>query len=182
MAVSVREVVLDDVVGLMPLWEDIQRDHASLTVDALIGRIELSLSDTGFKLYGAWDGDVALGIVCVGLTEVGVWTEVPGVQVSGLHVRASARHRGVARALLGAAVGCADRWGCASVVASVPPGDREANRFFARLGFGQTATHRLVDVAHLRKRVSAEPRTVVMARMRRRAATPELTLRHAIGK
>ena len=182
MAVTVRDVAHDDVVALLPLWEDIQRDHPGLSVDALLGRIELSLSDIGFKLFAAWDGDTALGIVCVGLTDVGVWTEVPGIQISGLHVRSSARHRGVARALLNAAVGCADKWGCASAVASVPPGDREANRFFARLGFGQTATHRMVEVSQLRKRVSVEPRSLVMARLRNRGPAPELSLRHAIGK
>lgn len=182
MAVSVREAALDDVVALMPLWEDIRQGAPDLAVDALIARIELSMSDVGFKMFIAWDADAALGVVCAGLTDVGVWTETPGVQVSGLHVRPGARHRGVARALLEAAVGCADKWGCGSIVASVPPGDREANRFFARLGFGQSATHRMVEVGQLRKRVSVAPRTVVMARMRNRGAVPEVTLRHAIGK
>ena len=60
MAVTVRDVAHDDVVALLPLWEDIQRDHPGLSVDALLGRIELSLSDIGFKLFAAWDGDTAL--------------------------------------------------------------------------------------------------------------------------
>jgi GNAT superfamily N-acetyltransferase len=182
MVFSVREAALDDVVTLMPLWDEIQGDVPGLTVAALIGRIELSLSDVGFKLLVAWDGDTPVGLLCVGLTDVGVWTEVPGVQVSGLHVRAASRPRGVARALLEAAINCADKWGCISVVAAVSPGDREANRFFARLGFGQTATHRMVDVSSLRRRVSAAPRTVVMARMRNRGTVPEVSVRHALGK
>lgn len=178
MAITVREAANDDVVALLPMWDELA---GARSVDSLIGRIELSLSDNGFKLFVAWDGDAAVGVVCVSLADVGSWTEVPGVQVSGLHVKGSARHRGVAKALLNAALQTADKWGCTQVVASVPPGDREANRFFARLGFAPTATHRLTDVGALRKKVSAEHKRVVVARMRR-AASPTVSARHATGK
>lgn len=178
MATLVREAALDDVVSLLPIWDELP---GAPTVEALLGRIELSLSDTGFKMFVAWDGQTAVGVVCVSLSDVGSWTEVPGVQVSGLHVKGSARHRGVAKALLNAALHTADSWGCTQVVASVPPGDREANRFFARLGFAPAATHRLTDVGSLRKKVSADSRRVVVARMRR-AAAPTVDARHAAGR
>jgi GNAT superfamily N-acetyltransferase len=177
-ATTVREAAIDDVVALLPIWDQLP---GTPSVEALLGRIELSLSDNGFKLFVAWEGDAAVGVVCVSLSDVGSWTEVPGVQVSGLHVKGSARHRGVAKALLNAALQTADKWGCTKVVASVPPGDREANRFFARLGFAPAATHRLTDVGSLRKKVSADHKRVVVARMRR-ASAPSLSARHAAGK
>lgn len=178
MAATVREVALDDLVALMPIWGEIPGQPP---VESLIGRIELSLADHGFKLFVAWEGDAAVGVVCVTLADVGAWSEVPGVQVSGLHVRDAHRHRGVAKALLDAALQCADKWGCTQVVAAVPPAQREANRFFARLGFAPVATHRMTDVGALRKKVSAAPRRVVVARMRR-AAAPSLSARHVAGK
>lgn len=178
MAVAVREVAMDDIVALMPLWDEVE---GRPSVEVLIGRIELSLADHGFKILIAWEGQSAVGIACVALTDVGSWAEIPGVQVSGLHVRGVNRHRGVAKALLNAALQCADKWGCTQVVAMVPPGERDANRFFARLGFAPVATHRVTDVGSLRKKVSAEPKRVVVARMRR-ASTPAFSARHGAGK
>ncbi len=184
-ALQVRDVVLDDLVALMPMWEEIQAESLGLTVDALISRIELSLAQNGFRMVIAWDNDSAVGVACVALTDVGTWTEAAGIQVSGLHVLSSYRHRGVAKALLNAALQSADNWGCTSIVVSVPPQSREANRFFARLGFAPIATNRVTEVGLLRKKISVEPRRLVVARMRRRqegATNPEIVLRHAIGK
>ncbi len=184
MAIVVRDAAQDDLVALMPLWEEIQSDNYGLTVDALIARIELSLTQTGFRLVVAWDGKEAVGIACVALTDVGTWSEAPGVQVSGLHVLSTSRHRGVAKALLNSALASADEWGCAAIVASVPPLSREANRFFARLGFAPISTFRVADSGSLRRKISVQPRRVTVARMRKRtteAVTPT-QLRRAAGK
>ena len=184
-AIQVRDVVLDDLVSLMPIWEEIQAETPGLAVDALLGRIELSLSQNGFRMVVALDATTVVGVACVGLTDVGTWTETPGIQVSGLHVLSNYRHRGVAKAILNAALQSADNWGCSSIVVSVPPQTRDANRFFARLGFAPTATHRVTEVAILRKKISVEPRHMVVARMRRRqevVTNPEIMVRHAIGK
>ena len=185
MPISVREVAMDDLVALMPIWDEIVAETTTLAVSDLIARIELSLSDIGFKLYTAWDGTAAVGVACVALTDVGTWTETPGVQVSGLHVLGRFRQRGVARLLMNAALACADSWGCTSIVASVPSASRDANRFLVKLGFVQASTNRIVDVATLRRRVSVEPRHLSIARMRRRSAgttVPEISLRRAVGK
>jgi len=102
------------------------------------------------------------------MADVGTWAELPAVQLSGLHVLSKARRRGVAKALLNAALVCADNWGCTNLVVTVPPASREANRFFARLGFAPIATKRIVDTAALRRMISGEPKGLSAARLRRR--------------
>ncbi len=184
MAIVVRDVAQDDLVALMPVWEEIQAENFGLSVDALISRIELSLSQNGFRLVVAWDGSEAVGMACISLSDIGTWSEAPGVQVSGLHVLSTSRHRGVAKGILNAALASAESWGCNSIVASVPPMSREANRFFARLGFAPVSTFRVADAGSLRRKISIQPRRVTVARMRRRTSevpSPS-TLRHAVGK
>ena len=184
MAIVVRDVAQDDLVALMPIWEEIQADNFGLTVDALIARIELSLSQNGFRLVVAWDGSEAVGIACISLSDIGTWSEAPGVQVSGLHVLSTSRHRGVAKGILNAALASSESWGCNAIVASVPPLSREANRFFARLGFAPVSTFRVADAGSLRRKISIQPRRVTVARMRRRTTDVPAasTLRHAVGK
>ena len=184
MAIVVRDVAQDDLVALMPIWEEIQTENYGLTVDALMARIELSLSQNGFRLVVAWDGAEAVGIACISLSDIGTWSEAPGVQVSGLHVLSTSRHRGVAKGILNAALSSAESWGCNAIVASVPPMSREANRFFARLGFAPVSTFRVADAGSLRRKISVQPRRVTVARMRRRTndVSSSPTLRHAVGK
>lgn len=184
MAIVVRDVAQDDLVALMPIWEEIQAENYGLNVDALIARIELSLSQNGFRLVVAWDGKEAVGLASISLSDIGTWSEAPAIQVSGLHVLSTSRHRGVAKGILNAALASAESWGCNAIVASVPPLSREANRFFARLGFAPVSTFRVADAGSLRRKISAQPRRVTVARMRRRTAdaSPASTLRHAVGK
>ena len=167
MAITVRDVTADDLVALMPLWEEIEAENAGLDVSVLLSRIEMVESEN-FRLLTAWDGDQAVGITMVTMADVGTWTELPAVQLSGLHVLSKARHRGVGKALLNAALSCADEWGCNNLVVTVPPASREANRFFARLGFAPIATKRIVDTEALRRKVSGESRGLSAARLRRR--------------
>ena len=167
MAVTVRDIAVDDLPALMPLWEEIQADNAGLDVSVLLARIEMAQSEIS-RLLTAWDGEEAVGIAMVTMSDVGTWAELPAVQVSGLHVLSKARRRGVAKALLNAALVCADNWGCNNLVVAVPPASREANRFFARLGFAPIATKRIVDTAALRRMISAEPKGLSAARLRRR--------------
>ena len=167
MAITVRDATQDDILALMALWDEIQAENTSLDVSVLLARIEMTQSET-FRLLTAWDGEEAVGIAMVAMADVGTWVELPAVQLSGLHVLSKARRRGVAKALLNAALVCADNWGCNNLVVTVPPASREANRFFARLGFAPIATKRIVDTAAIRRMISAEPKGLSAARLRRR--------------
>jgi GNAT superfamily N-acetyltransferase len=171
MAILVREAVVEDLNALLPLWEDMHSGVKNISIEPLETRITMATTNENIRVLAAWDGDKAVGIALISIAEVGTWVEMPSLQISGLHVHKSSRHRGVAKALLNGALGYADVWGCHNIVASVPPQEREANRFFARLGFAPIATRRICDTAQLRKKISDEPSRMVAQRIRRRSAS-----------
>ncbi|MDO5501536.1 MAG: GNAT family N-acetyltransferase [Actinomycetia bacterium] len=74
--------------------------------------------------------------------------------IEQIYVDPGLRKQGVARSLLLATTGLAERLGFDRIASAVPSGAREANRFFARLGFGPTVTRRVASVSAVRRRVS----------------------------
>jgi ribosomal protein S18 acetylase RimI-like enzyme len=108
-----------------------------------------------------------VGMAILSDTFIGQLMEMPAVQVTHLVVAEGQRRRGVGRALLSGAVTWAEEVGADEIVASVLPSLREANRFYARLGFAPLVTRRVVPVAALRRNLAlADPRGV---RPRRRS-------------
>jgi len=84
----------------------------------------------------------------------------------------SARQRGVGRELVSAVARFADEAGADAVTVSLPPGNREAHRFFSRLGFVPLVTNRIASVSQLMRAlapsdVAAERRQSVLLRARR---------------
>jgi N-acetylglutamate synthase-like GNAT family acetyltransferase len=75
------------------------------------------------------------------------------LQVALLAVAPSRTRRGVGHALVEAAVSHAETLGVENVVVVGGPGDRETNRFLARLGLTQVAVLRTSPVAALRGRL-----------------------------
>lgn len=89
-----------------------------------------------------------------------------------LVVDQNARQRGVGRELVSAVARYADEAGADAVTVSLPPGNREAHRFFARLGFVPLVTHRIASVSQLVRalapsEIAAERRQSVLLRARR---------------
>jgi predicted N-acetyltransferase YhbS len=81
---------------------------------------------------------------------------VPGgevLQVGLLAVTRARTRRGVGRALMEAALTHAETLGLEHVVVVGGPGDRESNRFLARLGLNQVAVLRAARVGSLRGRL-----------------------------
>ena len=78
----------------------------------------------------------------------------PEIAVEQLYVDPAARRHGVARSLLCAVVGLAERSGSDVIVSNVPTQSREAHRFFARLGFSSVIVRRFVGTSALRRRLS----------------------------
>lgn len=78
----------------------------------------------------------------------------PEVAVEQLFVDRGVRRLGVARTLLAAVVGHAERSGCDVIVGNVPAQSRDANRFFARLGFSSVHIRRVVSTSALRRRIT----------------------------
>ena len=61
--------------------------------------------------------------------------------------------------LLAAVTAYAEKQGCEQIGCNVPSQQRDANRFFARLGFSSQVVRRVTSTSALRRRLSAdEPR------------------------
>ena len=80
----------------------------------------------------------------------------PELAIEQLYVAQGARHQGVAKVLLGAVVNHAERDGCDVIVGNVPSQSRDANRFFARLGFSSTLVRRVTSTGLLRRRLGGD--------------------------
>ena len=94
--------------------------------------------------------------------------EVPALRVTHVVVADRHRRRGAGRALVAAAAAHAEDLGLEQVVVSVAPGDRDANRFYARLGFAPLVIRRVAPVAPLKRRLTGEHEQVVRRRALRR--------------
>lgn len=106
----------------------------------------------------------------------------PALHLSHVVVLDHHRGRGAGRSLIAAAAAYADEQGFEHVMVSVPPQSREANRFYARLGFAPLAVRRIAPVAVLRRRLAAnEARSAehVMSRPRGPGRRATLAVRRA---
>lgn len=134
-------------------------------------------SATSDVLVGLVDGQVT-GMALVWLTSSGPLAAAPSAAMGYLVVAPSARRRGLGRVLVMAAAAWAEERGVEQLVAHVYPNLREANRFYARLGFAPLTVRRVAPVAALRRQFAtpvslrllepARPRRLLAAR---RAAT-----------
>lgn len=116
----------------------------------------------------ACDAGQVVGVAGLTHTEPTAWLG-RSVTITVVHVRSGSRHNGVGQALLAAAAAYAERVGAEHVMADVPPTMRDANRFFAKLGFAPVVTRRATSTSALRKRMSAAP-AGRLARLRARSA------------
>jgi GNAT superfamily N-acetyltransferase len=121
------------------------------------GRLGTALGRPGVRSHVALVGGEPVGYVVTSDNPFGLNPSAELV-VEQLWVAPSARRHGVARALLGAVLGCAERAGCDTVVSNVPTASRDAHRFFARLGFASVVVRRVVSTGALRRRLA--PSTV----------------------
>ena len=98
---------------------------------------------------------------------MGPFVEAPVVQIDYLHVRPAFHRRGVGRALVAAAAAFCDEIGAEHVVVNVFPQVREANRFYAKLGFSPLVVRRVAPVSStLRRTLGLRRRRAQSARRR----------------
>jgi ribosomal protein S18 acetylase RimI-like enzyme len=125
--------------------------------DTVRDRCSLLLADDRHQVLLAVDdaaGEV-LGVAVVGADPLSGLLDPPSVYVSHLMVAIEHRKRGAGRALVSAAAAYAEEIGVESVVVGVSPNGRDANRFFARLGFAPLVIRRIAPVAALRRTLGA---------------------------
>jgi hypothetical protein len=85
----------------------------------------------------------------------GTFVDAPVVHMNHFFVLPSARRRGAGRALIAAATAWAEERGVDGLGVAVYPDSREANRYFARLGFAPVYVHRVASLAGLRRVLGA---------------------------
>jgi ribosomal protein S18 acetylase RimI-like enzyme len=102
------------------------------------------------------ESDEPLGMALLSVCVVNPLLDVPAVHMTHSVVRRRDARRGVGKALVQAAAAFADERGVDQLVVSVRPGWREANRFFARLGFMPLAVRRTASVSAVRRRIAQQ--------------------------
>ena len=187
--VTVREAVLADVPALLLLWHQLRdeglrpRANGTESDEHAAARFELALADPDSKVIVAVCDDEIIGMAQLLPTRATLLNEGSSIELSAMHVAHGHRRQGAGKALLTAAVGYAEEIAVESVVVSVFPQHRDANRFFARLGFAPFVTRRIASVAALRRRLGVSdgraallrrelhmPRTSITRRTRRAPA------------
>ena len=117
----------------------------------------------------AEDDGETLGMAMFTIGTANALLDVRAVHMSHAVVADRHKKRGAGRALVAEATCFAEQHGIEQLVVSVHPGSRDANRFFARLGFAPLAVRRTAPVAAVRRRLTqAESRPVAEHVVRRR--------------
>lgn len=168
----VRDAVPDDAPALLGLWTDLlgaagpgAHSWALPTVEGVRTRLKAVADDPDRRvLVASVDASVdgpeheQVGGFALLLREpLTPLHDELAVRVSHLHVLAAQRRHGVGHALVATATDWAAESGADHVVVDVPPAAREANRFYARLGFAALLVQRSAPVATLVRRRLAEP-------------------------
>ena len=118
------------------------------------------------------EDDQPLGMALLTVASANALLDLPAVHMSHAVVADRHKRRGAGKALVAAAAAYAESHGLEQLVVSVHPGSRDANRFFARLGFAPLAVRRVAPVAVVRRRLAQADRPVdhVVRRRPRRSA------------
>ncbi|MBA2444543.1 MAG: GNAT family N-acetyltransferase [Nocardioidaceae bacterium] len=180
-AVQIRDAAAGDAPGLQSIWMDFTAGYRPVQKTASIEQIERAIrrleTEPAERLLVATLNDGPVGVAHLRRAPMSPIQDEDAVHVGYLHVLSQYRRRGVGKQLLDAAADWADEKDSRHVVASIAATARDANRFLARLGFGQVAVVRACSVATLRSKLepavakSASTNLVAARRLKRRART-----------
>lgn len=166
--VPTRAAVPEDVPALIGLWAELRQvggraeRAVNPTLAADVGdRLRALIAQRDARVIVALVDDVPVGMAIVQAGYVTPLSDATAVHLNHLVVTDGQRHHGVGHALVAAAASLAEEWGIEHVVSHVYPSMRDANRFFARLGFAPLVVRRIAPVAALRRRLAAAERPLV---------------------
>jgi GNAT superfamily N-acetyltransferase len=159
--VSVRPARGEDLPDLLALWDELRevspRRPRAVGEPNAEGRLRSVIEDPSCRVIVATIEGKPVGMTVLSRTWVSPLLDAPAVQVSLLVVAAGHRKHGVGRVLVRAALTFAEEIGADEVVVSVLPTLREANRFYAQLGFSPQVVRRSAPVGALRRRLTIGP-------------------------
>jgi GNAT superfamily N-acetyltransferase len=162
--VEVTRVGPSDVDDVLELWavarQETARGNRSLAVEPVSVRERLVTAletDQLHVVLARWSGRPA-GYALARLSPAAPLLEGTVLQMEHLFVVPELRRHGIARSLLLAVAGIAERYGAEQVMTAAPPGARETHRYLARLGFSPVLVRRVVSASMLRRRLAGESR------------------------
>ena len=181
--IVVRDARPADVPALVELWVEARRAAGlaaramgSASESAVRARVDRAALDPDVRLVVAVLDDAVIGLACLSREPIAPFEDATCVRVAYLHVAEAARRRGAGSALVEATASFAEDVGAPEIMVAVPPGLREANRFYARLALTPGVANRTVPTGVLRRQLSGDhltPASEVVARRRRaRAVLP----------
>ncbi len=155
----VRRVDDSTVEAVCDLWAQQREERAPAElglrrVTAELVRAALAKPET-VAFVASLDGET-VGYVILNDCSLNPFSDAPCVSVEQLFVTKEARKKGVARALMATVATFADRHGADQIACNVPSSVRDANRFFARLGFTPHTVRRVTLTAALQRRLVGE--------------------------
>ncbi len=176
-----------DEAALVALWRlsKASEGHGADHVERALreGRLTRACARPDVRIYVATIDEDPVGYTVVMSGPVSALQEVPAVWVDVLWVKPGRRQRGVAGALLKAVASYAEHIGAPEIVSCVPSASRDANRFFARLGFSSVVTERSTSPAALRRRLTGHhglPTVSEAVRQRRSMRAARSRARHEV--
>jgi GNAT superfamily N-acetyltransferase len=179
--VHVRAATESDLPDLLRLWDELEatggrhtRDALHVAIDDVAGRLLAAMQDPAHRVVVATVADDVHGMAVLTRASLSPLSSVCAVQLNHVVVAGGHRRNGVGHALLAAATAYADSIGAEHVLVGVAPMLREANRFYARLGFSPVVVRRMASVAALRRRLTDGEHPV--------AAVEELARRRLIAR
>ncbi|MBB2987780.1 GNAT family N-acetyltransferase [Terracoccus luteus] len=161
--VAVKQVDADMHSQFIELWIT-HRVESGTTPEAaqrlaLDGTLRTALQRDDIAAYLSFVDGAPAGYVVLADSTRSLLVDSPCVSIDMLYVHPDHRRSGVGRALLAAAGRHADRTGAEHLSSAVPASNREANRFFARLGFAPETVRRVTSTALLQRKLAGEPRS-----------------------
>ena len=117
-------------------------------------RVAVALARDDVRAFLAIMDERAVGYIVLSRRPMSFLIDSPCVSIEQIFVSRESRRSGAARALLNAAAKYADQLGAEQIASSVPAQAREANRFFARLGFSSYVVRRVTTTSALRRRLA----------------------------
>lgn len=177
--VQTRIAELSDAGALAALWSELR--HIGARAERAVNPLTVADATQRFtEVIGRPDADALVacegphlaGLAVVRIAQPDPLSPTRVLRLSNLVVSPNHRRRGVGHALLAAAAEYADNHGVDHVAAGVYPSLRDANRFFARLGFAPITTERIAPVTALQRRLGQLPMVTADERLRRRLVRP----------
>ena len=177
-----RPATAEDLPAMLGFGEEL-RDQLGPTADRKRSRLGSAAGRAGLEnryvealddpqrhlVVAVADDDAPLGMALFTVAPANALLDAPALHVSHAVVADRHKRRGAGKALVAAAAAFAEERGLDQVVVSVNPGSRDANRFFARLGFAPIAVRRVAPTAVIRRRLQCSDAPPVEHVVRRRS-------------